>query len=100
MATRGSAQVLGWADDIGSLEPGKCADIVLLDWSKPEYAGGINDPIECIVMCGNSSMVDKVFINGELRVSSGHIEDIYEHAVSERVNRFAADWLRKNREGL
>lgn len=31
MATRGSAECLGIANDVGTLEPGKLADLVVLD---------------------------------------------------------------------
>ena len=49
IATIGGAKVLGREDDIGSLEAGKAADIVLLDWDQLDYAGGRNDPVASIV---------------------------------------------------
>ncbi|MFN3346555.1 MAG: 8-oxoguanine deaminase, partial [Candidatus Bipolaricaulaceae bacterium] len=44
MATLGGAQVLGWERELGSLEPGKCADLSLWDISTLEFAGAA-DPV-------------------------------------------------------
>ena len=40
MATIDAACALGLQDDLGSLEPGKKADIVLVDMRKPEGSPG------------------------------------------------------------
>jgi cytosine/adenosine deaminase-related metal-dependent hydrolase len=44
MATRGGAACLG-RDDIGSLEPGKAADLILVDLRRLSYAGAGDDPL-------------------------------------------------------
>jgi hypothetical protein len=44
----GGAAVLG-RSDIGSLEPGKCADFFALDLSAIGYAGGLSDPVAAVV---------------------------------------------------
>ena len=37
MATMGGARILGMADEIGSLEAGKKADIILMEISRPSF---------------------------------------------------------------
>jgi cytosine/adenosine deaminase-related metal-dependent hydrolase len=44
IATKGGAAVLG-RDDIGSLEPGKCADFFSINLHTVDYAGALNDPV-------------------------------------------------------
>ncbi len=70
MATAGGAKALG-RNDIGTLVPGKAADLTLLDWSSLSYAGGRNDPADCIVRSGDARMVDTVIVNGEIVVKKG-----------------------------
>nr|WP_256199113.1 amidohydrolase family protein [Verrucomicrobium spinosum] len=50
LATLGGAKVLG-RHDIGSLEPGKCADFFTLDLHTLNYAGALHDPVAAIVFC-------------------------------------------------
>lgn len=94
LATVGAAKVLG-RSDIGSLEAGKAADLVLLDWSQLPYAGGQGDPVECIVLSGDSRMVDTVVVNGRVRVRGGRLVDIDEEYEAGRINRIGKKWLKR-----
>ncbi|MDN8972041.1 amidohydrolase family protein, partial [Staphylococcus aureus] len=46
LATRGSAQCLGWEDEIGHLRPGACADLVVWETHPVALAGALTDPVE------------------------------------------------------
>lgn len=72
MATLGGAEALGLADEIGSLTPGKRADLVLLDGNTPELAA-IHDPWQQVVYCATSRCVSEVWLDGELRVRDGQL---------------------------
>lgn len=50
LATRGGAEVLG-RTDIGSLEPGKCADFVAFDMNQLDFTGALHDPLAALVFC-------------------------------------------------
>jgi cytosine/adenosine deaminase-related metal-dependent hydrolase len=62
MATRGGAAVLG-REDIGSLEPGRCADFIALRLDRLGYAGAMHDPVAAAVLCAPAS-VDLAFVHG------------------------------------
>jgi cytosine/adenosine deaminase-related metal-dependent hydrolase len=74
LATRGGAQVLG-RDDIGSLAPGKAADVVGWRMDKLAYAGAQHDPVAALVFCQPQD-VDLAIINGRQRVRGGVILDL------------------------
>jgi 8-oxoguanine deaminase len=81
MATREGAAVLG-RDDIGSLEPGKCADFIAIDLNRVEFAGGLHDPVASIIFCA-SVPVDFNYVHGnpvvvEGRLVTGDLEDLIE----------------------
>jgi len=71
LATRGGASVLG-RKDIGSLEPGKCADFVAYDLNKLEFAGALHDPLAALVFC-QSVNVDYSFVQGKAVVEHGQL---------------------------
>jgi 8-oxoguanine deaminase len=50
IATRGGAAVLG-RQDIGSLEPGKCADLFAINLNRLDYAGALHDPVAAALFC-------------------------------------------------
>ncbi len=93
MATVGGARVLG-RDDIGIIAPGMAADIVLMDWDQLQYAGGKNDPAACIVMSGDSKMVDTVMVNGDIVVRKGSLAKVDEQEISTRVNQIGNKLLK------
>ena len=59
IATRGGASVLGRLDALGSIEPGKRADLAIWDVTGLEAAGAW-DPVAALVLCGPFPVRDLV----------------------------------------
>jgi cytosine/adenosine deaminase-related metal-dependent hydrolase len=70
LGTRGGAAVLG-RDDIGSLEPGRCADLAIWRTDGLELAGA-SDPVAGLVLSG-PHRVDRLLVGGEEVVRDGHL---------------------------
>ncbi|MFH8489457.1 8-oxoguanine deaminase [Streptomyces longisporoflavus] len=96
LGTFGGAQVLGRATQIGSLEPGKLADLVL--W-KIDGIGhsSIADPVTAIVF-GAAAPVTLSLVNGKPVVENGRLLNVDEDAVArsardeaQRLARIAAE---------
>jgi cytosine/adenosine deaminase-related metal-dependent hydrolase len=71
MATMGGARVMGWEREVGSLEPGKCADLSLWNISTLEFAGAA-DPVAALLHCA-AQYADLVMVNGEILVRGGKL---------------------------
>lgn len=69
IGTRDGARALGLGDEIGTLEPGKRADIVILDAAR--LAGPAGDPATRIVFGGGSRAVRDVIVDGRFVVRDG-----------------------------
>jgi len=67
MATREGATILN-RTDIGSLEVGKAADLILIDLSKIPYAGALSNPLGALVYCGCCHVVHTSLVNGKVVV--------------------------------
>lgn len=65
MATIEGAEALGLGDDVGSLRPGKLADLVLIRTTTPGMAG-THDPIGAVVMHAGVADVDTVLVGGRV----------------------------------
>jgi len=74
LATMGGAAVLGRAHELGSIEPGKVADLIAFDLSRIEFAGGRGDPIAAVVHCA-ADRVWMSMVDGVLRVEDGQLLD-------------------------
>ncbi|HLN64457.1 MAG TPA: 8-oxoguanine deaminase [Symbiobacteriaceae bacterium] len=92
LATRGGAAVLG-RDDIGSLEPGKAADVVLVDTRQIGYAGAHHDGAGLLVMTGSTQVVDLVIVNGHIVVKDGRLTRVDEERVMAQANVASARML-------
>jgi cytosine/adenosine deaminase-related metal-dependent hydrolase len=88
MATRGGAEILG-RDDIGSIEAGKAADIVLYDVEKIGYAGSGHDVFASLLFCGDTDIVDTTIVNGKVVVENGKLVNIDEHKLYQKAEKLA-----------
>ncbi|GHE42467.1 8-oxoguanine deaminase [Streptomyces thermocarboxydus] len=80
LGTHGGARVLGRADEIGSLEPGKLADLVL--WRMDTLAhASIADPVTALVF-GAAAPVTASFVNGRQIVENGRLLTADEDAIA------------------
>jgi 8-oxoguanine deaminase len=85
IATRGSASVLG-RKDLGSLEPGKCADFLAINLNRLSYAGALHDPVAAAVFCAPAG-VDYLVVGGKIVVKDGQLVNIDLPRLIERHNR-------------
>ncbi len=75
-------------DDVGSLEPGKCADFFAVNTGRLEYAGAQQDPVAALVFC-QPSRVDYTCIGGRLVVKEGNLVTADEQRLIEAHNKAA-----------
>jgi 5-methylthioadenosine/S-adenosylhomocysteine deaminase len=69
--TMGSADVLGVKDKLGSLEPGKFADFLMID---PGRLGAVlEDPYANLVLVAGERDIDRIFVGGDLKVDHGRM---------------------------
>ncbi|HEY6552199.1 MAG TPA: 8-oxoguanine deaminase [Vicinamibacteria bacterium] len=84
MATRGGASCLG-RDDVGSLEPGKAADVILVETRRLSYAGAGSDILAALVFSPFPEPVDTVIVNGRVRVEGGTLIGVDIGALVDRA---------------
>src|SRR3954447_15028173 len=89
MATREGARALGLESDIGSIEVGKRADLVLIDRERPGLAPD-PDPWSTIVYAAGGTDVRTVVIEGEVLVSDFALTRLDTVEVSARSREAAA----------
>jgi cytosine/adenosine deaminase-related metal-dependent hydrolase len=87
LGTRGGAGVLG-REDIGSLEPGKCADVAVWRTDGLEF-GGANDPVAALVFAG-PHRVDRLLVGGEEAVVDGRLVRADEEEIAREHRTQAA----------
>ncbi|HET7197894.1 MAG TPA: TRZ/ATZ family hydrolase [Burkholderiales bacterium] len=71
-ATLAGAQALGLAERIGSIEPGKRADLVAVDLGASELAP-CYDPVSHLVYAAGREHVTHVWVDGEAKVAEGRL---------------------------
>lgn len=96
MATREGAAILS-RDDIGRLEPGCAADVVLVNVRQVGYAGGLHDPLGTMLMAGDSTLVDTTIVNGEVVVRDGTLTRGRLGPIIEAANEAAAEMVERAR---
>jgi 5-methylthioadenosine/S-adenosylhomocysteine deaminase len=70
MATAGAAKAMGLGDEIGTVEPGKKADLVVFEFRQPHLTPDIN-PLGNLVHTAQGRDVEHVLVDGRLVIESG-----------------------------
>src|SRR5687768_7564008 len=93
MATLGGAGALGRRQRLGSLEPGKLADVIIVSMSRPRQQP-LFDPVSQIVYASRGDDVETTIVNGKILMRDRKVLTLDETKVVGEA-RAAADLVRK-----
>jgi 5-methylthioadenosine/S-adenosylhomocysteine deaminase len=97
LATIAGARALGLEKEIGSLEPGKKADITLVNFRQahlaPTVAGRHSNLTALLVFSCSAGDVDTVIVDGNVVVRHGRLQTIDEEEIVDWANRNAEQVL-------
>ena len=88
LATRGTARVLGQADDLGAVAPRRKADLVLLR-ADSIFLRPLADPVKALVYAETGAAVDTVIVDGRVVVERGRVTTVDEDRIYARAQEAA-----------
>ena len=97
IATLGGAVAMGIEDKVGSIEPGKLADIILIGLRGLSVTPASN-PVSNLVYSGSGDAVDTVIVNGKVLMRDKKLLTLDEEAVKDRAVEHAGKLL--DRSGI
>ncbi len=86
MATINGAKALGLQRDLGSIEVGKKADLILVSLRKPHLTPALN-PVSHLVYAAEGSDVETVVIDGKIIMENRSVKTLEEENVLQEANR-------------
>jgi len=95
MATIDGARAMGLDKEIGSLEVGKRADVIVVDLAQPHSSPQRDDVISALVYSAESSDVRATIIDGRVVMRDGELLTLNEAKVIAEANREAADLAKR-----
>ncbi len=107
MVTIDAARALGMDSEIGSLEAGKKADVILVDWWRPHMVP-MNMPLYRIAYFANGNDVSTVLVNGRvlmrdrvvLTVNENDVLTLADREAQIAITRTGLDSLTRTPEGF
>ena len=94
MATINGARALDWEDQIGSIEEGKKADLILIDTDKAHLYPH-HDQISAIAYSTQGSDVDTVIVDGRILMENRQIKSLDVEKIKYMVEKRAKDLIRR-----
>ena len=94
MATVNGAKALGIQDQIGSLETGKKADLVIVNMQKPHLTPTFN-PVSHLVYAAEGSDVETAIIDGNIVMENRVIKSLNEEKILHDANEHATKLLER-----
>jgi 5-methylthioadenosine/S-adenosylhomocysteine deaminase len=99
LATVGSARAMLLEHEIGTLEAGKRADVILLDLMRPEMVPWHEDNlIANLVYSGSGNLVHTVLVGGNVVVRGGEVLTMDEAAILREMQKQAPRFAELSRE--
>ncbi len=90
MATTWGASVLGLEDQVGTLEVGKKADIIVVDLQGPNLCP-VYDPLSALVYSASGADVKDVIVDGKVLMKDRKFTTLDPNEIMERVRRISSD---------
>jgi cytosine/adenosine deaminase-related metal-dependent hydrolase len=99
MATLGGARAAGDSDGLGALEPGRRADLVLLDLESLAFTP-LNDPLRQLALASTAAAVDSVLVGGRWVLREGRLTGIDEDAILAEARETGREVVARHDEGF
>jgi 5-methylthioadenosine/S-adenosylhomocysteine deaminase len=94
MGTRAGARSAGWEGELGSIEVGQRADLVLFDLNTVPFVP-LNNPLYHLVYCLPSSAVDTVVVEGDVVVRAGRVTRVDQAALLAEAQELGREYVRR-----
>ena len=94
MATIDAARAVGMGDQIGSLEVGKKADVILVDLARPHLAP-LQMPVYRVICFANGNDVETVIVDGKVRLRDRKVLSVDESAVVDRAQEASETFINR-----
>ncbi|MBC8032445.1 MAG: 5'-deoxyadenosine deaminase [Pyrinomonadaceae bacterium] len=95
VATMGGATAMGLERQIGSLETGKRADVIVVNLDALHSAPQQQDVVSALVYSAQTSDVQSVVIDGQLVMRDGHLLTLDEESVRRDADRESSELLKR-----
>jgi 5-methylthioadenosine/S-adenosylhomocysteine deaminase len=89
MATIEAAAILGWDEEIGSIETGKKADFVLFDLEHFEWTP-YGDPVQALVYSASPASIAQTWVDGRALYRDGAVQTVDEKSLRGEARERAA----------
>jgi cytosine/adenosine deaminase-related metal-dependent hydrolase len=92
MGTETNAGLIGYGSELGRLEAGRGADLVLLDFQEMcrPFVSPAHDPVDTLLYRGKGSHVHTVMVNGQIVVEAGRVLLVNEEDIGARLAEAAS----------
>jgi cytosine/adenosine deaminase-related metal-dependent hydrolase len=99
MATDGGAAAAGDRDGLGRIEPGRRADLVLLDLDSIPFTP-LNDPLRQVVFGSTTQAVRSVIVGGRFSLRDGELTGIDEAAILAHAREVGGEIVARHDEAF
>ncbi|MCC7483457.1 MAG: amidohydrolase [Burkholderiales bacterium] len=94
MATINGARALGMEKEIGSLEKGKKADVILIDMRSADWIP-VHNPIQNLVYSASGSSVHTAIVDGRIIMEDREMKTVDEEKILAECQRTSEELIRK-----